>query len=100
MIIISNPRKSDGSFPTLRMSIPISKNKMRETKSGSEIVPVNANAETNGNVKTYNSRHNSFLLDLPNQPRIFDASLIFCNISIMYNKRINDENGVVENTHT
>ena len=51
IIKMSNPRKPFGNFRVRSAFMIISINKNAANINGSEIVPVNANAETNGIVK-------------------------------------------------
>ena len=48
---ISNPTKSAGRVPDLRILVIICKNKTTPNTNGMEIVPVNENAETKGMLK-------------------------------------------------
>ena len=95
----SNPTKPAGNLPDHKTAMPISMNRSTAKIRGSESVPVNANADTNGMVIIYSSK-----MILVNWSRIFllttcFLSLSFCNISIIDSNKNAFSGKVAGNTH-
>jgi hypothetical protein len=88
IIMISTPIKPAGMRNVFKSLITIRPNRIVEKMRGRETMGVKAKAETNGIVRRYSVKKRAIQLSKLKMLCICDPRLLFCNISIKYNKSI------------